>query len=335
MPRFLSVNLLVFLFLTMLLAGNGYIWLVNHNVSPDERVYLLLARGEFGQLTSFQRYRVLVPLLAGALTYLLPGQPGPGFAFYVINTLLLGLGGTLVYGTARAAGAGFWPALGGAVVVLSSGVATYLAGSALVDSLAWLAVAAFYYALARRHGRLLWWTMLLAPLAKEQLLLLLPVGLYYGCFLPWPPRLAAAALAGGLLVLLYALLNAWHPALAAHHPIDMGKVTADHVRNAGDLAAQLLTGYGIRAVLAVFGGFVLVLGAGLSGGAAGRRSWLRRLPPATGALAGCAFVFMVLSGEFSRMLFFAGPCFGVAVALILQYHPVVGAWQRRLAAASR
>ncbi len=342
MSRPLSATCLVFLLLTALLASNGYVWLTNHVRFSDEHSYLLMAQGRLGEVSTFHRYRVVVPLLAGALARglqglrQLGGEAGGaalGFAFYLLNTLLLALGGTLVYRTARAVGAGFGAALGGAAVVLSSGLATYLAGSALVDSLAWLALAALFYALAARHGALLWWAMVLAPLAKEQLLLLLPVALYYGTFLSWPRRLAAAGLAGGALWLLHYLLDIWYPLPPHNQLTDMGAVVASHLRNhVAHTLGQLLTVRGLSAVLAVFGLFTVLPVLGLAGGRAARRSWLTRLPPATGAVLACVGGFVLLSGEISRMLFFAGPCFGVAVALIVEYHPAARALRQRVAA---
>ncbi|OWP64681.1 hypothetical protein CDA63_02665 [Hymenobacter amundsenii] len=341
MSRPRSATCLVFLLLTALLASNGYVWLTNHVRFSDEHAYLLLAQGRIGEVSTFHRYRVVVPLLAGALAWglqsvrQLGGEAGAalGFAFYLLNTLLLALGGTLVYRTARAVGASFGAALGGAVVVLSSGLATYLAGSALVDSLAWLALAALFYALASRHGTLLWWAMVLAPLAKEQLLLLLPVALYYGTFLSWPRRLAAAGLAGAALWLLHYQLDIWYPLPPHNQLTDMSAVVSSHLRNhVVHTLGQLLTVRGLSAVLAVFGLFTLLPVLGLAGGRVARRSWLTRLPPATGAVLACVGGFVLLSGEISRMLFFAGPCFGVAVALLVEYHPAARAFRQWMAA---
>ena len=69
MSRPRSITYLVFLLLTALLASNGYVWLTNHVRFSDEHSYLLLAQGRIGEVSTFHRYRVVVPLLAGALAW--------------------------------------------------------------------------------------------------------------------------------------------------------------------------------------------------------------------------------------------------------------------------
>ena len=348
MLRYLSATQCVFLFFLALLAGNGYVWLVNHVPVGDSRYYLLMAEGRFEQVASFHRYRILLPVTAGGLARLLlgvrqlasgvAGGPALGFSFYVLNTVLLAAAGTLIYRTARACGASFGAALFGAGAVLSSGITTYLAGSALVDSLAVCAVAAVFYALTAQDKRLLWWSVVGLLVAKEQLALLLPVALYYGQFMAWQRRLAAVLLAVGLLFLVHYQLDTIYPYSALTHSLvrDAGDLLFGHLRSnvAATLRYVFTTWRGLGDTLVTFGGFNFLLLLGLGGGRAGRRAWLARMPPASGALLACVGAFVVLSGEVPRMLFFAGPCFGVAVALIVQYHPVVGAL-RRLAASNR
>ena len=349
MLRYLSAPQCVFFLFLALLAGNGYVWLVNHVPVGDSQYYLLMAEGRFEQVASFHRYRILLPVAAGGLARLLlgvrqlaggaAGGPALGFSFYVLNTGLLAAAGTLIYRTARACGASFGAALFGAGAVLSSGIATYLAGSALVDSLAVCAVAAVFYALTAQDQRLWWWSVVGLLVVKEQLALLLPVALYYGQFMAWPRRLTAVLLAAGLLFLIhYQLDTAYsYPALTHSLAQDAGNVFLGHLRNnvTATLRYVFTTWRGLGDMLVTFGGFNLLLLLGLGGGPAGRRAWLTRMPPASGALLACVGAFVVLSGEVPRMLFFAGPCFGVAVALIIQYHPVVGALRRQLTTSRR
>lgn len=294
-----------------------------------------MAQGRFGQVPSFHRYRVVVPLMAGTLAQLLlwlrswAGSPPAGFAlgfsFYVVNTVLLALAGTFIYRTARVCGAVFGNALFGAAVVLSSGIATYLTGSALVDSLAICLVSLVFYALTAEQKHLLWWSLLGLVLAKDQL------ALYYGRCIAWPQRLAAAALSVGLAMLLRYQVDLLYHLPASLPNQGIVPVIASHIRShILSTSLYLLTWKGMGDALVTFGGFTLLLLAGCTGGQASRRAWLTQMPPASGALLVCAALFIVLSGDVARMLFFASPCFGVAVALIVQYHPAATTLRQKL-----
>ncbi|MCC2545899.1 hypothetical protein LJY25_05540 [Hymenobacter sp. BT175] len=321
--------LLVFLLALGLVLGNGFIILVNHSstFSSDEAVYLRMARGDFDVYVSY-RYRVVLPLLARALAELMtglgswrnPGSPVPvGSAFWLLNSTLLALAGVCIYRAARKLGARVAPALLGMAAVLSSGVVSYLAGLALLDSASVLVVSALYYACCARHGRVLLLVALLGPVLKESLLLFMPLVLLHGAFVPWRYRLPA--LAGGMLLLagVHGLLDYLAPAtnLAVLFPQPLALL-----RNIRDATAALLTPRGLLTLLMEYGVFTLVLAAGFWGGRSAMQTWLPRLHPAAIGLLLIVLLHMLLSGDISRMALLSAPVFGTAVALILDRHPL-------------
>ncbi|GGF04691.1 hypothetical protein GCM10011383_14780 [Hymenobacter cavernae] len=338
--------MLVFLLALSVLASNAYVWLVNYVPLGDVSRYQLMALGHHDQVPAVHRYRVVVPLLARLVAEVLrslralfgPNAPSLplGFSFYLVNTFLLALSGLLIYRTARVSGASAGPALLGMVAVLSSGLVTFVAGSALADSLPILVVALWLYALAARTGGWLLLGIICSLVAKEQLALMLPVVLFYGSFLSWPRRLGAVVLAGGLLLAVHYVVNVYYPLPGGNDQAEVLPVLLSHVQHHLLASLEFLASLdGIISLLLPFGGFNLLFVCGFMGGKAAIRTWSRRLPPGSAAMVGCVCLFMLLSSDISRMLLFAGPVFGVAVALIVEYHPWSCALWRRLAAPLR
>ncbi|UOR04643.1 hypothetical protein MUN82_17045 [Hymenobacter aerilatus] len=343
MLRHLSATACVFLLCTALLAGNSYVWLVNHVPNGDAVHYLLMAEGHFERVNSFHRYRVLVPMLANALaqiivwTRTIGGGTSTtlalGFSFYVLNTLLLASASTFIYRTARIGGASFTSACCGALAVISSGMAMYITGSALIDSLAICTVAVLFYALTARHKWLLFCSIVIMLLAKEQLVVLLPVAFYYGRFASWMQRITAISLSFLLLFVCRYQLDILYPITPQSPSSGIVQVMVSHIQDhVLSTCIYLFTWKGLGDILVAFGGFTLLIPIGFTGGKASRRAWLSHMPAVSGPFLLCVVIFVLLSGDVARMTFYAAPCFGVAIALILQYHPAFIALRRRLLA---
>ncbi|SHJ36141.1 hypothetical protein SAMN02745146_2916 [Hymenobacter daecheongensis DSM 21074] len=321
--------LLVYLLALALLWSNAYLVLANHpaGYTGDERSYLHMAQGHF-EVPVTHRYRVILPLLAGALAqglHLITGlvspsaQPPLGISFFLLNGLLLALAGLFVFRTARAHGAAAGPALIGMAAVMTCGAATYVTGLVLVDSAVVLAVVVLYYALTIRSGPLLLAAMLLGPVLKESFVLFLPLALLYGGFVPWGQRLLALLGAAGLLLGLHALVDSWAP------PAAVGSVAnaLNHGRNVVSNLRWLFSARGLFICSGVYGLFNLVLLAGFWGGRSAIRTWLPRLQAGPAILTLLVVLaHMLLSGEMSRMLLLAAPVVATAVALILDRHPL-------------
>jgi len=303
--------------------------------SLDTRSYLRLAAGRYDSVNVTRRYRVLVPLAAGALARPLaalgsptaPARPAGEWplrlAFYLINCLLLSAAGALWHRAARLAGAGWGAAAVALAAVLSSRWAAYAAGLPLTDSLYVVVFGLGYYA-ARRGAGAGWavaLALLLGPLAKESFVFLLP-------WLGWVGRRAlgwrgqAAALAGGLAAL--ALTHHLVDQAAGAAPAESVTNAFAHLENVVYSLRRMASLKGGAELLNIFGLFTLpILGALLW--PAGRRALAPVLGGAEATLLAVVAIHMLLSGDVGRMGYLAAPLMVAALALVGE------AWGKALA----
>ncbi|TGE13482.1 hypothetical protein [Hymenobacter elongatus] len=335
-------SFLVYLLALALLWGNAYLLLVNHPAAYtlDEQSYLRMAQGSF-DVPVTHRYRLVVPLAAGALAEAAQGfanlispsdKPPLGISFFLVNVLLLAGAGLLAFRSAVAAGAAAGPALLGMAAMLTCGAATYVTGLLLVDSAVVVAVAALYYAVHARSGRVLLLAVVLGPVLKESFLLFLPLAFLCGQFVPWWQRLLAVAASLGLLGAVHWAIDAQ---LAGAATDSVANALA-HGTSVGSNLRWLFSPRGLVICGGVYGLFNLVVLAGFWGGRAARGQWLRPLRPgATLLLLLAVLAHMLLSGEMSRMLLLAGPAVAVAIALIVDRHPLFAPLRRLLIPAAQ
>lgn len=297
--------------------------------SLDTRSYLRLARGRFDSVSVTRRYRLLVPLAAGALARPLAvlgtpgGAPRPAgewplrLAFYLVNCVVLAAAGACCYRGARLAGAPAGASALALVVVLSSRWAGYAAGLPLTDSLYLLVFGLSYYAFRRGLGA--GWAVALAlalgPLAKESFVFLLPWLAWFGRrALGW--RGQGAALALGVALLLAA--HYWVDKAAGAAPTASLTNALAHVENLTYSLHKAFSLKGAAELFSIFGLFWLpVLGA--LGRTGGRRALAPVLGQAEAALLAVAGVHMLLSGDLARMGYLLAPAFTAALALTLSW----------------
>ncbi|MDO7887646.1 hypothetical protein [Hymenobacter cheonanensis] len=303
--------------------------------SLDTRSYLRLAAGRFDSVSVTRRYRLLVPLAAGALARPLAvlgdpaSSPRPAgewplrLAFYLVNCLLLSATGACFYGAARLAGASAGAAALALVAVLSSRWAGYAAGLPLTDSLYLLVFGLSYYA-ARRGAGAGWavaLALLLGPLAKESFVFLLPWLCWHGRqALGWRGQLAALALGGAALAAAHVVVDR-----AAGAPATASVTNAfAHVENLTYSLHKILSLKGLAELGSIFGLFWLPVGAALLR-AGGRRTLAPVLGAPEAGLAAVVAVHMLLSADLGRMGYLLAPAFTAALALGI-------GWLGRLAA---
>ena len=296
--------------------------------SLDTRDYLRLAAGRYDSVNVTRRYRVLLPLAAGALARPLAHLPDPAgaprppgewprrLAFYLLNCALLAAAGALWFRAAQLAGAGAGAAAVALLAVLSSRWAEYAAGLPYTDSLYHLVFGLAYYAYRRGPGA--GWAVALAllvgPLAKESFVFLLPWLVWWNRpALGWQRQ--ALALAGGGLALL-----------AVHYLVDRAAGTSptatitnalSHVENLTYSLHRAASVKGVGELFSIFGLFALPVLAALAR-PAGRAALapVLGLPEATLLLV--VLVHMLLSGDLARMGYLLAPVFTVALALALK-----------------
>lgn len=296
--------------------------------SLDTRSYLRLASGRFDSVNVTRRYRLLVPLAAGALArplaemHLLGTPGGPArpagewplrTAFYLINCLLLSAAGALFYQSARLAGAGAGPAALALAAVLSSRWASYAAGLPLTDSLYLLVFGLGYYAARRGPGA--GWALALAllvgPLAKESFVFWLPWLAWYGRrALGW--RGQALALAGGVGAL--AAAHFWVDSTAGAAPDTSVANAFSHFENIAFSLRKVFSLKGMAELFSIFGLFWLPVLAALAR-PGGRAALAPVLGGAEAALAAVVAVHMLLSADLGRMGYLLAPAFTAALAL--------------------
>ena len=309
--------------------------------SLDTRDYLRLAAGRFDSVNVTRRYRLLLPLAAGALARPLaavgnppgaaasagsgatgsPARPAGEWprrlAFFLLNSLLLSAAGALWYRSARLAGAGAGAAALALAAVLSSRWAVYAAGLPYTDSLYHLVFALGYYGYRRGAGAgwALALALLLGLLAKESFVFFLPWLAWFGRrALGWRGQLAA--LGPGLLALAAAHYFVDH---AAGTPSTQSVTNAlDHFQNVAYSLGRAASPKGLFELGSIFGLFWLPVLAALAR-PGGRAALAPVLGAAEGWLLAVVAVHMLLSGDLARMGYLLAPAFAVALALALPW----------------
>jgi len=297
--------------------------------SLDTRSYLRLASGRFDSVNVTRRYRLLVPLAAGALARPLAhlgeptGQPRPAgewplrLAFYLVNCTLLAAAGACFFRSARLAGAPAGLAAAAVLAGLSSRWAGYAAGLPLTDSLYLLVFGLSYYA-ARRGAGAGWavaLALLVGPLAKESFVFLLPWLAWFGRpALRW--RGQALALALGVAAL--AAVHFWvDKAAGAAASASVSNAFA-HFENLTYSVRRALSLKGVAELFSIFG---LFWGPPLL--ALARPTGRRALAPVLGwpeaTMLGVVGVHLLLSGDLGRMGYLLAPVFTAALALAGQW----------------
>lgn len=319
---------LVYLLALGVLAGPAYTMYMNTELahSIDPRSYLGIARGEFAGQSLTRRYRVLVPAAAAAVAWPLakvytriwPQRATADWplqlAFYLVNTVLMGWVGVVLYRTCRLYGAAPTAAALSMVAVLSSRWAVYLAGLPLVDSLYLLVFALAFYAVRARSGVVLAVVLVLGPLAKESFVFLVPWLLWFGRpALAWPRQLAWLALGGALALGVRHWIDA---RVGAPLSASVGNALS-HFNNITYSLGRLFSVKGAGEIFSIFGFFWLALLAGQGWAVSTRPGWWAPLGRPALGLGGVVAVHMLLSGELARMGYLMAPVFAVALARII------------------
>jgi hypothetical protein len=341
LPR-LRPLLLVYLFSLGLIIGSAYTMYVHFDFSHsiDTQSYLRMAQGDF-DVTVTHRYRVVVPLLAGAVAWPLQqvyawvwphraeSEWPVRLGFYLVNSLLLALAGLFLFQTCLLYGASFWSSLLALTAVLVSRWAVYTAGLPLIDSLYLLVFAVAAYGLKARSYRALLFCLLIGPHAKEAFVFLLPLLFFYGHpIIPRSRQLGWYAVSALLVFGVRYLID---------QQVGVGQTQSlqnalNHFSNIADSFQRAFSVKGVGELFSVFGLFTLVIIMGFTGGKAARQSWLPALDWPLLWLLPIVTVHALLSTDIGRMFYLTAPLFAVAMALILDRHPALAAVRSHLSA---
>lgn len=241
----LNEYFLVFLFCLAAIHGPAFSLMDQYAQADcnDCKDYLGIARGEFDQ-SPVRRYRPIVPALAGGVNFVFgrafnavrpqtfPGDFSLGFSFYLVNCLLMSLAGVMMYRYARAFGLSPLWALAGLLVMLTCRWTPYFAGSAIVDSLYVLLLAAVLVGIETKNERLLALTIFIGPFSKEAFLFVAPVIFLFSSIPRWR-QLIYFALSGILVFSFrYAYDHFLHvtPASGIRADLDILNYTGETIR---------------------------------------------------------------------------------------------------------
>lgn len=313
--------LLFFLIAVALCSGGGFVISKHSDASwsIDSESYLRMAQGDFN-VTVTHRYRVIVPLMAGTFhTYALAAMhvvwPEKSevqllrYSFFVVNLLLFALAVALLASTYAHSGESMWLGVLVALPLCASRWAVYLIGLPLTDSLYLACLACLWVGLITSNTRMLWAALIVGPMSKETFILFLPLLLAAPALSK--KVLRSAFLAGLIGVLGMFSIRWWIDTQFGAPPENTTDNILLHVQLAGTHTLQLLSIKGIAQVFGTFGLFgLLPLVVFLPAFASFRVTIYKSLKPLWLLIAGwlgVVVIHMVLSGDFSRMFFFASP----------------------------
>ena len=195
---FLREPVLVFFFCFALIFGPAITVLFANDLSQftDCTTYTALANFDFEQ-SAVRRYRVIIPFLANGLnaiggglfnklapTYFVGNFSLP-FCFFLVNTTIMSLFGTMVYRYCRAFDTTRFAATIGIVFVLTARYTAYFAALPFIDSLFFLMVAMTLVGLKERNTKLLLFCLFIGPFAKESYIFIAPMIFFFGPFNKW------------------------------------------------------------------------------------------------------------------------------------------------------
>ncbi|MFC5270900.1 hypothetical protein [Adhaeribacter terreus] len=308
---------LVFAFSAAIVFGNAYLILVNHDASfsSDEASYLALGNGNWN-VNITHRYRVIIPFLARGLAEilgLLSGKPDAlplGFSFFIVNSTIMALAGTVIYYLAKVVGANVAGRFMAVLAVLSSGYCSYLSGIALVDSLYFLMLVLLFYSLVAKSEDALFCCLIIGSLAKESFWLFVPFILLFGRFITLHRLIFYIILAGCVFIATNNLIDS-----LSGLPVTARAANAvEHIHNAWRTVRKFFSLSGLMSWFSAFGIFNFVVLAG----------WLTRniRLKMSQRLTQMQLLFLLiiaahvlLSGDIGRMWYLAAPVFAIAVAL--------------------
>ncbi len=334
------LNFIVYILALGIILGSGYTMYKHFDFSHsvDTKSYLKMARGDF-EVKVTHRYRVIVPFLAAAVAWPIetvyaklwpnmPGTDGPlRLGFYVINSLLVALAGLYLFKTCLAYGASFWASAVAMAAVLSARWVVYFVGLPMIDSLYLLVFALTIYGIKTRNPWIIILCIFLGPHSKESFIFLAPLTFFYGHHaVSRVKQIGLYLVSGGLVFGLRYFIDA---------SIDVPQTESvdnmvDHFDNIIVSLQRIFSPKGFGELFSIFSVFNLVILAGLLGGKEARKAWLSGIDAPLWWLVPIVIVHALLSTEVSRMLFLAAPLFAVAVALILDKHPLFAVVRERL-----
>jgi len=321
-------GILVFLFSYAIIFGPAFTlfseFAYDISMSPDIESYTQLSKFDFDQ-SPIRRYRIIIPAFAAAVNYILGpifsilkpySFPGPDFSlcmsFLVVNSLLIGLFGTIIYSICRTAKTSILAALIATIVILSSRWTAYYAGLPYTDSLYLIAIGLGILGIMRSNPKLIIASIIIGPWAKESFIFIAPVIFFYAPM----KKLNLIAWFGlsGLLVFSFRFLIDFYHQLPINESLSSD---LNHFNFILISLKRLLSFHGVYEIFSIIGiwsfAYVALINKNI------RHNLSGKLPSFTLLYIGIILIHILLSTSVARMLYLLTPIIGISIAVIFDY----------------
>ena len=325
----------LFLAAYTVILGSSYT--VQHHFNPadtrglnDTTCYMRMAEGDY-TVRSTARYRVITPMIVQYVLHPLLTKthhivwshrdPDPEWlrklSFFFVNSTLMALTGVLIFKLCLLYKASAAAAACGALSFLLSWHTSYFAGTPLMDAPYLCLIACAFYGIRANSRVAILLAVFLGPLIKESFIFFLPVIFFYGRLSK--VRKGAWIVLSGVVVLL---VRAWVDRQVDTSQSQAIATNLSHIHHILPSLKAMLSVRQLVELWQAFGFFNLILLCGFIQGKRKSYTWLAGLDAPIAWLLVITGVHMLLSGNLSRMAFVAAPGVAVAIALILDTHPV-------------
>jgi len=323
--KFGRSDLIIFIFSLAILSGPAYTIMdeFNYEGSDDCQSYLSLSKGKIDQ-SPVRRYRVIVPLVAGAIDRIAgkfierfrPWSTTVDFSlslsFLVVNSLLMSLFSLLIYRLTL-----FYVTMPVAAVIsllslLTCRWTSYFSGLPLVDSLYLVVIAMVLLGIKGKYNGLLILAIFIGPWAKEAFIFMAPLVLIFSSI-----RLSRQVIyfvVSGILVFAFRYLL---DTIAGNSFTESFMADTGHFSYITVSVKRLFSFHGLYEVLSVTGIWVLLfipllynkeLRRKISG-SVDRYIWWY-IP--------VVFIHMLLSTDIARMFYLVLPALVIVYAIIIE-----------------
>ena len=315
--------ILVFLFCLAVIQGPAFSLMDNYDQTSnvDCQTYMGIARFDFNQ-SPVRRYRPIVPLIAGSMSHVFgpvfkklapshfPGDFPLCLSFFIVNNILISLWGVVIYRYCLVLGASKLSAIVGLLVMLTCRWTSYMAGTAMVDSLYCLVVGLSLLGIAEKNAKLLLPAIFIGPFAKEAFIFIAPVIFFFSHLSK--TRLLLYFLLSGILVFAF---RYGYDHFAGFPPGGSLVRDAEHVQYIKESIRKLFSFHGVYDILSNFGVWIL-LPAIAFGVTKGYRNILKqKMSLYMLVFLVAVLIHMLLSGYLERMFYLSMPLICALTAL--------------------
>ncbi len=294
--------------------------------SVDPKTYWGLAHFNFEQ-SMVRKYRIIIPFLVAAIHWVVvhiihlfrPDKATGDFPmqliFYCVNLLCSAAWCTLVYAYLRTFGKSKVACLIGPLIILTSKWTAILTADYMVDTFYCCFLALAFLGIATRNSRMIFWSIIIGPFAKENFMFMLPVIFLFSSVPKWK---SASWMALSAVILFFYRYIYDH--LTGHPMAESLNNDAEHFTFLISNSPRFLEDYWQQDMAATIGiWWVIPIAVGLLNKGFGRQlrqdwrlyMWLWVV---------LVLLQMLMSGDLSRMLYLFLPVYSLIIASAIDHY---------------